>query len=101
MVARSIFVPNDCQPVAMILNPIEAKPVPRSRGQKRKYFHHIVRTRTQSDYSCNQQVGEGRVVIITTAATFAVNPLSSRFIKIFADVGLAFSVLAVDIGQKG
>src|SRR5579871_6899996 len=101
MIACSISVPNDRERVAVVGDAVEAKPVPCACGQQWKYFHHIVGARMQSDYSCNHQIGEGRMVIIPAAAAFSVNPLSGRFIEILANVGLAVSVLAVDVSQKG
>jgi hypothetical protein len=41
------------------------------------------------------------VIVITAAAFLAIDPLTGRFVKILADVGLAIRVLAVDVGEEG
>ena len=63
-------------------------------------LHHVVRTRAQADDARDQQVSKCGVIVITTAAVLAVDPITGDLVEVFADVGLAFGVLAVNVGQE-
>src|SRR5204862_4667494 len=47
-----------------------------------------------------QQVSEGRMIVITAAAAFAVDPIARDFIEVLADVRFPVRVLAVNVSQE-
>ena len=66
-IALAVRIPDNRQAMAAVRNIIQSEPLPSSFRQERIDFNNIIRPRSQTDKSGNQEVGIGGMMIKRSA----------------------------------
>src|SRR6267154_3654907 len=101
LIMLAIFVPKEREYVVVIIYAIKAEPIPKVFGQEGLNFDCVISAGTEADETGDEQIGESRMVVVAAALFFAFEPLTGRFVEVFADVGFAIEMLGVNVSEKG
>ena len=97
MITLSVFIPQDGQQMTLIRHGIQTEILPLSGRYQRMDHHLLLGLRTNAHQPGNHQIGESRVIIITTALTVAHQPGTILLIEILSNIRATSVMLTLHV----
>ena len=100
IIMLAAFVPKDGQRAAVIMDSVEAKPIPEIVWQKWLDFELVIGARAEADETGDKQISESGMVVVATALFLSFEPLARGFVKVLTDVRLAIVMLGMNVSEE-
>lgn len=97
MIAGTVLVVEDGEVVTMITHLVKTEVLPFANWDDRTHLDGLIGTRTKTHDAGDDEIAEGRMVVISAALLIALQPVTSGFIKILTDVRFATHALTLHI----